>query len=365
MNNQIISSYGIIILSMPLFVISLRTCNSPPVNPQTLQTDQLTVLINGYSEHRIPLLQSIAATYAAASSVAAVVILWSNPTTPPQILSDLTKSLATSSTPISILRQRSSSLNLRFYPHKSITTRAVLICDDDIEPDPDSIDFAFNVWRSDPDRLVGFFVRSHSYDLSQKSWIYTMENNKYSIALTKFMILNLRRKNYNNVSILYKVFKRCLYTNISVNKFKISFLNKIWMILKLQYLHEYTCNKEYEKLRAKVEEKNNCEDILMNFVVAEEVKKGPILVGAKRVRDWGDARNEGGEMEKMKEREVGLSSRKREHRKRRGECIAEFHRLLGKMPLRYSYGKVVDSIGEQGLCEKGGKLVYCDRQIFR
>lgn len=111
-----------------------------------------------------------------------------------------------------------------------------------------------------------------------------------------------------------------------------------------------------------MEEKNNCEDILMNFVVAEEVKKGPILVGAKKVRDWGDARNEGGE---TKEREVGLSSRKGEHRKRRGECIAEFHRLLGKMPLKYSYGKVMDSIGEQGLCEKGGKLVYCDWQIFR
>ncbi|XP_060179574.1 glycosyltransferase family protein 64 C3-like [Lycium barbarum] len=322
MNNPIMSFHIVIILllSMPLFVFSLGTCNSPPVNPLTLQTDQLTVLINGYSEHRIPLLQSIAATYAAASSVAAVVILWGNPTTPPQILSNLTESLATSSTPISILRQRSSSLNLRFYPHKSITTRAVLICDDDIEPDPESVNFAFNVWRSDPDRLIGFFVRSHSYDLSQKSWIYTMENSKYSIVLTKFMIL------------------------------------------KLQYLHEYTCNKEYAKLRAKVEEKNNCEDILMNFVVAEEVRKGPILVGARRVRDWGDARNEGGE---MKEREVGLSSRKREHRKRRGECIAEFHRLLGKMPLRYSYGKVVDSIGEQGLCEKGGKLVYCDRQIFR
>lgn len=146
-----------------------------------------------------------------------------------------------------------------------------------------------------------------------------METQKYSIMLTKFMILNIH------------------------------------------YLHEYTCNENYTKLKALVDEKSNCEDILMNFVVAEEVKKGPILVGAKKVRDWGDARNEG---EGMKEREVGLSSRKREHRKRRGECIGEFHRLLGKMPLKYSYGKVMDAIGEQGLCEKGGKLVYCDEQIF-
>ncbi|PHT95885.1 Glycosyltransferase family protein 64 C3 [Capsicum annuum] len=91
----------------------------------------------------------------------------------------------------------------------------------------------------------------------------------------------------------------------------------------------------------------------MNFVVANEVNKGPILVGTKKgVRDWGDARNEG---EGREEREVGLSSRKGEHRKRRGECIGEFHRLMGKMPLRYGYGKVMDDIGEQGLCEKGGE----------
>ncbi|CAN4075939.1 unnamed protein product [Withania somnifera] len=276
----------IMTLSMPLFVFSLRTglplpfdpCNRRPVDPQTLKPDQMTVLINGYSVHRIPLLHSIATTYAASSSVAAVIILWGNPSTPPQILSNLSHNLTVSSTtPITVLRQPSASLNLRFYPHNSITTRAVVICDDDIEPDTDSINFAFN-------------------------------SQKYSIVLTKFLIL------------------------------------------ALNYLHIYTCKMDYAQLKVHVDEMNNCEDILMNFVVAEE-----------RVRDWGDARNEG---EGREERDVGLSSRKSEHRKRRGECISEFHRLLGKMPLRYSYGKVMDAIREQGLCEKAGKLVYCDKQIL-
>lgn len=112
------------------------------------------------------------------------------------------------------------------------------------------------------------------------------------------------------------------------------------------------------KARALVDEMKNCEDILMNFLVAEEAKAGPILVGAKTARDWGDARNEVGE-----EREAGLSHRRRDHRKRRGECIREFHRILEKMPLKYSYGKVVNSVGEQGLCEKRGKLVFCDEQF--
>lgn len=117
-----------------------------------------------------------------------------------------------------------------------------------------------------------------------------------------------------------------------------------------------------EKMRKTVDDARNCEDILMNFVAAEKTNAGPILVGAERVRDWGDARNEGGIGKE--EREVGLSSRRGEHRKRRGDCIGEFHRILGTVPLRYSCGKLVNSVGEQGLCEKGGKLVFCDQQVL-
>lgn len=149
-----------------------------------------------------------------------------------------------------------------------------------------------------------------------------MEKEKYSIVLTKFMIVNF------------------------------------------EYLVKYSCDERYAEGRKIVDEMNNCEDILMNFVVAEENQKGPVMVGAKGggVRDYGDARNDG---VSAAVKEVGLSSRRREHRKRRGECITQFHRVLGKMPLRYSYGKMVDDVGEQGLCDKGGKLVLCDHQDFR
>ncbi|GFP81599.1 glycosyltransferase family protein 64 c3 [Phtheirospermum japonicum] len=278
----------------------------------------MTVIISGYSEHRIPLLHSIAAAYSAAPLVAAVVLLWCNPSTSPQTLSELTRNLSADA----VLRAPSSSLNYRFYPWEVIKTRAVLICDDDVEPDPRSVSFAFTVWRSDPDRAVGFFARSHAYDVASRAWIYTMEREKYSIILTKFMIINIK------------------------------------------HLVRYSCDEQYREARRIVEEMNNCEDILMNFVVAEETQKGPVMVGVKGggVRDYGDARNDG-VAEGL--REVGLSSRRGEHRKRRGECIREFHRVLGRMPLKYSYGKMVSDVGEQGLCEKGGKLVLCDQQDFR
>ncbi|KAL2472304.1 Glycosyltransferase family protein 64 C3 [Abeliophyllum distichum] len=289
--NSLLSFTVIISLTVPIFVISVRVgpysidpaCKKP--DPRNLRSDQMTVIINGYSEQRIPLIQSIAAAYSASPSIATVILLWCNNSTPPQTLSSFAQNLSAT-----ILRPPSSSLNHRFYPWEIIKTRAVLISDDDIEPNQKSISFAFTAWKSNPDRITGFFARSHAYDVQSKSWIYTMEKEKYSIILTKFMILD----------------------------------------------------------------RTHLENIHMR-------SKGPLLVEAKGgVRDYGDARNDDG----LGLSEVGLSSRRGEHRKRRGECITEFHRLLGRMPLRYSYGMVVDSVGEQGLCEKGGKLVPCDQQIF-
>ncbi|KAJ0231029.1 Glycosyltransferase family protein 64 C3 [Hirschfeldia incana] len=320
-------------LSLTPPLVFSRTLSDDPdpdscdaVNPnefQKLRSDQITVLINGYSESRIPLLQSIVAAYSGSSIVSSILLLWGNPTTPNQLLDQLyhnltRQSLGTAS--ISLIQQSSASLNARFLPRTSVDTRAVLICDDDVEVDKKSLEFAFSVWKSNPDRLVGMFVRSHGFDLQGKEWIYTVHPDKYSIVLTKFMMM------------------------------------------KQDYLFEYSCNGgvEMEEMRKIVDQMRNCEDILMNFVAADKLRAGPIMVGAERVRDWGDARNEE-EEEEQEVREAGLSSRRVEHRKRRGKCIREFHRVMGKMPLMYSYGKVVNSVGEQGLCRKSGRLVFCDR----
>ncbi|KAJ1398859.1 Nucleotide-diphospho-sugar transferase [Sesbania bispinosa] len=264
-------------------------------DPRSLRPDKITVLINGYSESRIPLLQSIAATYSLSPLVSSVLVLWGNPSTAPH----QPQHPASSPAP------------------NDIHTDAVLVCDDDVEVDGASFEFAFRVWSANRHRLVGLFARSHDVDLNRKEWIYTVHPDRYSIVLTKFMLV------------------------------------------RSEYLYRYTGEGGpiMAQLRSAVDSVRNCEDILMNFMVADLTNVGPILVGARRVRDYGDARNEGDDGEVSV---VGLSGRKGEHTKRRGWCITEFHRVLGRMPLRYSYGKVVDSVGEQGLCHKGGKLVFCD-----
>lgn len=192
------------------------------------------------------------------------------------------------------------------------------------------MEFAFRIWQQNQDRLIGLFARSHDLDLIRKEWIYTVHPDRYSIVLTKFMILDVR------------------------------------------YLYFYSCGvkgleAKFGKLRDVVDNMHNCEDILMNFVVADISGWGPLLVGAERVRDRGDPRNEAVEGEGGEEVDPGLSGVKRgggNHRKRRGECVREFHKILERMSLRYSYGKVINSVSEQGLCNKRGKLVPCDQQIL-
>ncbi|KAH7283108.1 hypothetical protein KP509_35G060900 [Ceratopteris richardii] len=91
----------------------------------------------------------------------------------------------------------------------------------------------------------------------------------------------------------------------------------------------------------------------MNFVVANATDQGPLLVSGNP-RDWGDTRNSDSDFSVS-----GLSAKK-EHRKKRGDCITVFHQLWEGMPLRYSYGKVVNNVEEQVLCQKNDTLVRCN-----
>lgn len=70
-----------------------------------------------------------------------------------------------------------------------IKTDAVLVCDDDVEVDAESFEFSFRVWGLNRERIVGFFARSHDVDLNRKEWVYTVHPDRFSIVLTKFMLL--------------------------------------------------------------------------------------------------------------------------------------------------------------------------------
>lgn len=47
------------------------------------------------------------------------------------------------------------------------------------------VDFAFVVWQSFPERMVGFLTRSHFWDEAHGGWCYTAERvNNFSVVLT-------------------------------------------------------------------------------------------------------------------------------------------------------------------------------------
>lgn len=305
---------------------------------ESLRADKVTILVNGFAESRIGLLQSNMWEYADSPLVDAIYVLWGNTSSPRSLVEDhpgwkdnendpyaskLSSARAGAGTGVDgsgagsgtgpgggagevgggiharihVIRQPSSSLNDRFLPRTFIRTRAVIICDDDITVDLSVLEFALHVWGENERRIVGFFPRAHKYSLEDKAWAYTKLPDKYSIMLTKFFILHT------------------------------------------DYLFEYTCHtppgvKEYVDAGA------NCEDIAMNFVVSQRTLLGPVLV-AGSPRDWGDTRNSEQDLSA-----VGLSARAG-HKKDRGACITEFQRLWGGMELRYSYSKATPDVSEQ------------------
>jgi glucuronyl/N-acetylglucosaminyl transferase EXT1 len=132
------------------------------------------------------------------------------------------------------------SISQRFQPHPLIETDAILSLDEDAILNTEEIDFAYNVWKFFPERIVGFPARAHFYDDSKNSWGYTSKwTNYYSIVLTG--------------AAFYHRYYNYLYTN---------FLSHL--LLKT------------------VQQSSNCEDILMNMMVSHVTRKPPIKVTQRK-----------------------------------------------------------------------------------
>ncbi|KAK2518677.1 Extl1 [Columba guinea] len=102
------------------------------------------------------------------------------------------------------------------------------------------VDFAFVVWRSFPERIVGFPARSHFWDPEQRRWGYTSKwTNELSIVLT--------------AAAFYHRYYHSLFTG---------------------YLPA--------GLRELVDSLATCEDILMNVLVAAVTKLPPIKVTQRK-----------------------------------------------------------------------------------
>ncbi|XP_069596111.1 exostosin-2 [Ranitomeya imitator] len=183
--------------------------------------------------------------------------------------------------PLKVVRTAENKLSNRFFPYDEIETEAVLAIDDDIIMlTSDELQFGYEVWREFPDRLVGYPGRLHLWDHEMNKWKYESEwTNEVSMVLT-------------GAAFYHKYFN---------------------------YLYTY---KMPGDIKNWVDAHMNCEDIAMNFLVANVTGKAPIKVTPRK---------------KFKCPECtaidGLSL-DQTHMVERSECINKFATVFGTMPLK-------------------------------
>ncbi|XP_009469198.1 PREDICTED: exostosin-like 1 [Nipponia nippon] len=108
-----------------------------------------------------------------------ILVLWSCEKPPPP-----SGKWPQTTVPLTIIQGR-RKLSDRFFPYAAIQTDAVLSLDEHTSLSTSEVDFAFVVWRSFPERIVGFPTQSHFWDAEQRRWGYTSRwTNELSIVLT-------------------------------------------------------------------------------------------------------------------------------------------------------------------------------------
>ncbi|KAJ7959707.1 Glycosyltransferase family 64 protein C4 [Quillaja saponaria] len=184
---------------------------------------------------------------------------------------------------------KEDSLNNRFKEIKDLETDAVFSIDDDVIFPCSSVEFAFNVWKSAPDTMVGFVPRVHWVDSSHGDnfryggWWSVWWMGTYSMVLSKA-----------------------------------AFFHK-------KYFSLYT-NEMQASIREYVTKNRNCEDIAMSFLVANATGAPAIWVKGK-IFETGS---------------TGISSLGG-HNEKRTECVNRFVAEYGRMPLISTSVKAVDS----------------------
>nr|CAG4641480.1 EOG090X01LY [Eurycercus lamellatus] len=216
-----------------------------------------------------------------APSLAKMVVVWNNQQKDPPP----TSAWPRLPKPLQIVRTKRNQLSNRFYPYPEIETEAILAMDDDIVMlTTDELEFGFEVWRQFPDRIVGYPSRTHVWDGSSSRWKYESEwTNNISMVLTGA-----------------------------------AFYHRVY--------NYYYSGAMPGDIKNWVDEHMNCEDIAMNFLVANLTGKAPIKVAPRKKFKCPECVN-------ADLLSVDLSEMTA-HMAERTDCINRFADIYGRLPLR-------------------------------
>eukprot|EP01038_Epipyxis_sp_PR26KG_P007485 gene7485-10200_t len=268
-------TYGLIIFLNPVqSAIVVERPSDPKQNNR-----HLTVVINTFKRHKL-LAESIK-YYSSCDISNSIHIIWSEKDPPPQ---SLTSKFANKSNPKIVFQVFSTdSLNNRFKPLPGSDDEAILSVDDDMRIPCYDLKVAYQVWLGSKNSLIGFMPRIHlrgqNGKLVYRCWWRVWWHGVYSIILTKAAIFH---RDYLS-----------MYSNVMPSE-----------------------------IREFVDKRRNCEDIAMQFMIANATSLPPIYVKG-HISDLG-ALN-------------GISTSKSfvtaGHMGERSACLNELERIYGKIPL--------------------------------
>ena len=201
---------------------------------------------------------------------------------PPDPLVDYPWSLV----PIRVRIETNNSLNNRYKPDDSLRFRAVLSLDDDLRVPCADIERGFAVWRISPNALTGFYPRLAEVSATPRyqGEPVAIEKSWYNLILTGAAFIDSRT-----------AFARYWADSIA-------------------------------QARTFVDHVQNCDDLLMNFVVANATKgrRYPTVAFVRPSRrldvSWWSG--------------VGLSHASTHFREDAEACLRDFERIFGRWPLK-------------------------------
>lgn len=249
--------------------------------------EQFTIIILTFNRER--LLISVLLEYFKLPYLNQIIVVWNSVDTKPTDVLYLLFKDELKNKQLRIVFGKKNSLGDRFLPYNFIRTDAIISLDDDTQLRNDEIIFAFRVWRENRERLVGFPARFHSWDPVTKSFRYRTELScEYSLILTGAAIYH-------------------------------------------RYYHYYYHYLLDNRIRAKIDEFMNCEDIAFNFMISDLTRKPPIKVTSKSSFNCKLCKEDEDVQKSLSS--TGL------HYERRSTCINYFNLVYGYNPLLYSQSR--------------------------
>lgn len=235
---------------------------------------QFTMLTMTY-EARLWNLKMYIKHYSRCASVREIVVIWNKGQPPNPNDFD-------STVPVRIRVEQKNSLNNRFNADPLIKTRAVLELDDDIMMTCNDVERGFKAWREHPDRLVGFYPRLiDGSPLKYRDEKYARTRKGYNMILTGAAFMD------------------------SQSAFQKYFSDKA---------------KEGRDI---VDKYFNCEDILMNFLLANESSSRTVEYVHPA---WA--------VDTSKLSSAAISRNTQVHYRTRTHCLLKFSEIYGHLPLQ-------------------------------